>query len=95
MSKYSVLIPLATIKSRVHTLALGTHQCTIYDNTKECHVDGMITRSMCMNEEVNCEDGSCIYIENRCDGKVNCFDLINELDLIGSPHTARKYFLRS
>ena len=34
----------------------------------------MMTMSACSDEEFTCDSGYCISMENKCDGKLDCYD---------------------
>ena len=38
------------------------------------YIDRKLTLTLCNFQQFNCIDGSCISIDERCDGKVNCKD---------------------
>ena len=74
---------LATSVNTFSSLSLGTNSWNISHENPDCErKDGqrMLTLSTCGDEEFTCQDGSCVGMDIRCDGKVDCpFDESDEL----------------
>ena len=77
---------IASAKSSLPAMGLGTNPWTIYNDSKDCY-DGdgmeyttMLTFSSCNDEQFTCENGNCVSMERRCDGKFDCFDKTDEKD---------------
>ena len=77
---------LATVKSTLTNMALGTNLWTVYNDSKECNKnDGeayttAITFSACNKTQFTCRDGNCVQMEQRCDGKIDCYDESDEME---------------
>ena len=40
----------------------------------------MITFTACSDTQFTCSDGNCVAMEQRCDGKINCYDESDEME---------------
>ena len=76
---------MASVKSTKNNLALGSNVWTIYDDDKECNKNEgnsykkILTFSACDDTEFTCNDGNCVAMERRCDGKIDCSDKSDEI----------------
>ena len=63
--------------------ALGTSEWTVYGDSRKCTTEASykvtLTLSGCNKAEFSCVDGSCISMERRCDGRVDCTDSSDEV----------------
>ena len=56
-------------------LLLGKSTWTVFNDSLECKSSQInLTLSTCSDEEFTCDDGYCITLEEKCDGKLNCKD---------------------
>ena len=59
-------------------------QWTVYNDSRECNPNYSYTTKLtltgCSSKEFTCEDGSCIMMEERCNGKVDCKDKSDEME---------------
>ena len=75
---------VATAQVSEASLVLGTHLWTIFNDSKECFQGEVnsytaeLTLSICTETYFSCDDGQCIPMENRCDGKFECADRSDE-----------------
>ena len=71
----------ATSKAKFETLTLGSHEWEITDD-KDC-MKGVETKiltiSSCSTEQYTCNDGLCVDLDLRCDGKPDCTDESDQL----------------
>ena len=62
--------------------ALGTSEWVVYNDSRKCSADFsykvLLTLTSCSRTEFTCKDGSCISMDVRCDGRVNCKDKSDE-----------------
>jgi hypothetical protein len=62
---------------------LGTSEWTVYNDSRECNpafsYKVTLTLTGCSSAEFTCVDGSCISMERRCDGRVDCGDNSDEV----------------
>ena len=77
---------LATVKSTVSDMALGTNLWIVYNDSKECNKKDheayttRITFSACNETQFTCRDGNCAQMEQKCDGKIDCYDESDEME---------------
>ena len=75
---------LATSKATQGSLLLGPQEWTVHNDSEECTVEDSYTIMMlmtaCNDTEFTCNDGGCVNMENRCDGKTECDDGTDEAD---------------
>ena len=77
-------IVIASIRSTELDMALGTNEWTIYNDSKDCYegegnsYTTLLTFSACTSLQYTCEDGNCVNMEQRCDGKFDCYDKTDE-----------------
>ena len=63
---------LASVKSTLASMALGTNIWTIYRDTRECNMNegeeysSPISLSVCSESEFTCNDGNCVLMDHRC-----------------------------
>ena len=76
---------LASMNATESSFLLGTHNWTIYDDILKCqlqHGGNPYTISLSLNgcddEEFNCDDGTCIALQKKCDGYQDCGDSSDE-----------------
>ena len=73
---------VATSDAPKESLLLGPHPWKIYNDSKKCSNNKtyfkIMTMMACGDEEFTCDDGSCVSMEERCDGKSHCFDSSDE-----------------
>ena len=79
-----LLNPLFYTIAEENTQALGTHTWEIRKDSRACNPSGdesykaELTLSACETFEYICKDGSCVNMELRCDGVVDCDDKSDE-----------------
>ena len=56
------------------SLLLGTRTWTVANDTCGTYYSRKMTMSPCNDSQFTCQDGNCIGMSNRCDGKVQCKD---------------------
>ena len=77
-------ILMASIRSTEQDMALGTKEWTIYNDSKDCYngvgdsYTTILTFSACTPAQYSCDDGNCVGMEQRCDGKFDCYDKTDE-----------------
>ena len=61
---------------------LGTFQWTVYNDSRECNPNFsyMVTLTLtgCSKTQFTCTDGSCVEMDERCNGRVDCEDKSDE-----------------
>ena len=61
---------------------LGTFEWTVYNDSRECNPNFsykvFLTLSGCSKSQFACTDGSCVEMEERCDGRLDCPDKTDE-----------------
>ena len=66
-----------------NSLALGEHSWKVYEENNACKLENgtslKLSLTSCGEEEFGCEDGSCVEMNARCDGEVQCTDETDEL----------------
>ena len=70
---------LATSQAIESSLLLGSHEWTFYNDA--CFMGNYTTRLVmtgCFDDEFTCNDGSCVGMSVRCDGKSDCKDAADE-----------------
>ena len=79
-SKYPEL--RATSRAPLVSLLLGRHLWTIENDSVRCSPNQSYTVELiltgCYDSEFNCNDGGCVLMEQRCDGKADCKDSSDE-----------------
>ena len=71
----------AEFKSSYGTLALGNQKWTIYNDT-DCGADEVtktLSLSTCNSHQFTCDEGTCINIDQSCDGSTDCDDQSDEV----------------
>ena len=71
----------ATSSAALRSLALGKHDWTVYNDT-DCYGSESSLRlslTSCEDDNFACGDGSCINLEQRCDGQTDCKDKTDEV----------------
>ena len=85
----------ATSKADFETLTLGNHEWEIHDDVdcKDGIENKILTMSTCSKDQYTCDDGLCVDLDFRCDGKPNCKDESDEMkcQLIAKKQSYQKY----
>ena len=77
---------LATVKASQTNMALGANTWTVNNDAKECNTnngdtyDTILTLSACSEDQFTCKDGNCVRMEQRCDGRSDCYDESDEME---------------
>ena len=75
-------VTTATTPAAYESLALGTHEWTVYNDSRQCSTDAVYTVSLslsvCNRGQYGCYDGSCVSMASRCDGINHCHDKSDE-----------------
>ena len=73
---------LATSNAQESSLLIGVHNWTIYNDSKLCSLDSSYTTVLkmigCSQKEFTCNNGICVDMASRCDGKNDCADESDE-----------------
>ena len=73
---------LAISEASKESLLFGPQNWTIYNDSKECSLEGkykwLLVMTSCVDDEFTCHDGSCIAMALRCNGQMNCNDRSDE-----------------
>ena len=76
----------ATSTASKESALIGTFDWTVYNDSRECNPNfsykTRLTLTGCSSEQFTCVDGSCIGMEERCNGKVDCADKSDEIECI-------------
>ena len=63
---------------------LGNFEWTVYNDSRECNPNFSykvhLTLTGCKRTEFTCTDGSCVEMEKRCNGRLDCEDKSDESD---------------
>ena len=74
---------IAVSESTHSGLVMGEKLWRVYNEDMDCKFSNgteiLLTLSTCKENEFVCNDGSCTFMENRCDGVVDCKDESDEL----------------
>ena len=74
----------ASSKASRATGVLGTHEWSIFNDTNECggNLEATIKLSLtsCNETQFTCNDGLCISMDSRCNGREDCYDKSDELN---------------
>ena len=66
----------------MQSLLLGPTTWQIHNDSKFCSTEEIYTRTLilssCSQDEFSCNDGSCVKMEVRCDGRMDCRDKSDE-----------------
>ena len=75
---------LAISRAEKNSLVLGRQKWVIYNDSDECSQISPYTRVLkltgCSKEEFTCDNGSCVPMSSRCDGKSDCSDEADEAE---------------
>ena len=75
---------LATSTATKSSLLLGRHEWTVYNDSKSCSLETSYTTVLkltgCSEEQFTCDDGSCVPMMDRCNGKRDCSDETDEAE---------------
>lgn len=75
---------LATSSAKKSSLLLGRHDWTVHNDSKSCSLATSYTTVLkltgCSKEEFTCDDGSCVSMTDRCNGKRDCLDETDEAE---------------
>ena len=73
----------ATSKASQETGALGLHKWLFFNESSSCTDEFTFSTELsftsCNDEQFNCNDGQCIPMENKCDGRTHCRDRSDEI----------------
>ena len=75
-------VTFATTKASYESLGLGTHQWTVYNDSRKCSTETEyqveLSLTICNSSQYGCHDGSCVCMSKRCDGVNHCADKSDE-----------------
>ena len=75
---------LATSTAKRSSLLLGRHEWTVHNDSKSCSPATSYTTVLkltgCSEKEFTCDDGSCVPMTDRCNGKRDCSDETDEAE---------------
>ena len=73
----------ATSTATKASALLGSYQWTVYNDSRECNPNFsyqvLLTMTGCSKSQFTCGDGSCVEMEDRCNGRVDCQDNTDEI----------------
>ena len=74
----------ATSKASRESALLGTHDWVIFNESRTCTSEfeyhTKLSLTACTDTEFTCDNGLCVDMDERCNGRVNCLDQSDETD---------------